>query len=437
MSILGTLFEICINVFQGCLYCYFLRKRLSLRPNLSRRLVTLADWSIILAVAFFYSLYIWFAVPVTDSVVWLFTLLYSLLLFSERWYIKVAWNIALGVLMLGIVNACSSLTLSLMHVSWEVLLKPSERRVAFVLTTNIVALVVIYIAAHLKPRQSGLSWIALLIYVLLNSALILSIEMLYNLTWLSGIPEQVVFIATFSQLFVAVCALVLFELLSHRAEVQIQLQRQIQTTQMTEAHYREIRALYAQLTEYQHDLKHQYALLEQMIVNNHVAKAQQYLEQLRQNILPVRYSTGNIAVDALLSVKILRIQQIGIHFECETCPLHDLPVEETAFCAMLGNLLDNAIEAVQRLPAGKWMIKLKIVQMRDMLCITCVNDADEKSIQRSGNTYLSSKERGRTGFGLESIHRIVEQADGVFTFKIETGKVIAEAIMPLRRGEYC
>lgn len=430
MSILWNLFEIGINFYEGWLYCYFLRKRLTLRPGISRKRAILADLAVILSVAAFYSLYIWFDMPVTDSIVWLFTLFYSLFLFSEKWYVKVAWNICLGTLMLGIVNTCSSLTLSLAQVSWETLMEPSPMRIAFVLTTNIAALVVLYIVARLKPRQSGLSWLALLVYVLLNGALILSIEMQYNLTWLPGVPGKAVLIATFAQLFASVCALALFELLSHRSEVQLKLEAQIETAQMTEAHYQEIHSLYARLTEYQHDLKHQYSLLQQMIDSGQAKKAQQYLEQLRQNTLPIRYTTGNIAVDALLSVKVLRIQQLGIHFDYESCPLSELPIEETAFCAMLGNLLDNAIEGVQRLPKGNWKISLRIARIHDMLCITCINDANKKSIRRSGNTYLSSKRQWKAGYGMESIRRTVEQASGIFTFDLSGNTATAEVTMP-------
>lgn len=96
MSILWNLFEIGINLFEACLYCYFLRKRMNLRPNLTRKQIVGADLAVILAVTAFYSFYIWIDVPVTDSVVWLFTLVYTLIVFSEngisRWSGTHAWR---------------------------------------------------------------------------------------------------------------------------------------------------------------------------------------------------------------------------------------------------------------------------------------------------------------------------------------------------------
>lgn len=430
MSILWNLFEIGINLFEACLYCYFLRKRMSLRPNLTRKQGVGADLAVILAVTAFYSLYIWFDVPVTDSIVWLFTLVYSLVVFSEKWYIKVVWNACLATLMLGIANACSSLALFMTQLSWERLMEPSLQRVVFVLTSNIIALIALYIIAQIKPRQSGMTRVALSVYALLNVALILGVEMLYNLSWLPGIPDRIIFTATFAQFFAAICALVLFELLSHRMEVQMRMESQMEANRITEAHYQEMRMLYARLAEYQHDLKHQHALLKEMISKGQAKQAQDYLEQLHKNTLPVQYTTGNLAVDALLSVKVLYMQQVGFHFGYESCPLAELPIEETAFCAMLGNLLDNATEAVQRLPQGNWEISLKIVRIRDMLCITCINDADENSIIRKGSAFLSSKRQGKAGYGMESIRRTVQQADGIFTFKCVGGKAIVEITIP-------
>lgn len=430
MPILWTLFEIGINLFEACLYCYFLHKRLSLRPNLTRQQRVGADLAVILAVTAFYSLYIWFDVPVTDSIVWLFTLGYSMIVFSEKWYIKVVWNACLAALMLGIVSACSSLALFMTQLSWERLMEPSLRRVVFVLTSNIIALIVLYIVAQIKLRQSGMTRIALSVYALLNVALILGVEMLYNLSWLPGIPDRIIFTATFAQFFAAICALVLFDLLSHRTEAQMRMEAQMETARITETHYQEMRMLYARLAEYQHDLKHQHALLKEMISKGQARQAQDYLEQLHKNTLPVQYTTGNLAVDALLSVKGLSIQQAGVHFAYESCPLAEFPMEETAFCAMLGNLLDNAVEAVQRLPRGNWEIGLKIVRIRDMLCITCVNDANEDSVIRKGSAFLSSKREGKSGYGVESIRRTVQQADGIFTFKCVGGKAIVEITVP-------
>lgn len=97
---------------------------------------------------------------------------------------------------------------------------------------------------------------------------------------------------------------------------------------------------------------------------------------------------------------------------------------------MLGNLLDNAIEGVQRLPKGNWKISLRITRIHDMLCITCINDANKKSIRRSGNTYLSSKRQWKAGYGMESIRRTVEQASGIFTFDLSGNTATAEVTMP-------
>lgn len=69
MRTLWILFEIGINIYQGWLYCFFLHRRLNQKPELSAKKAASIDALMIICVACFYSLYIWFDIPVTDSVV--------------------------------------------------------------------------------------------------------------------------------------------------------------------------------------------------------------------------------------------------------------------------------------------------------------------------------------------------------------------------------
>lgn len=75
------------------------------------------------------------------------------------------------------------------------------------------------------------------------------------------------------------------------------------------------------------------------------------------------------------------------------------------------------------------------MQQNDMLYITCINSVNIDTIHRKGDLFLSSKRRNELGYGLASMHRIVNQAEGMFHLKILQEKTIAEIILPLR-GEF-
>ena len=94
MCTLWILFEIGINIFEAWLYSFFLHRRLNQKPELSAKKAAFANAVMIIGVACFYSLYIWFDIPVTDSVVWIFTTVYSFMVFSDKKSVILAWNIS-------------------------------------------------------------------------------------------------------------------------------------------------------------------------------------------------------------------------------------------------------------------------------------------------------------------------------------------------------
>lgn len=431
MRILWILFEIGINIYQGWLYCFFLHRRLCLKPGMSVKRAACMDVLMIMGVACFYSLYIWFDVPVTDTVIWIFTTICSFAIFSDKKLVILAWNACLGILMLCIVNLCSTVTLMAANTTWEKLMEPTLLRVGFVLCTNVIAFIVLYTVTRLKPKQDRLSILALLIYIVLNAALIGAIEMQYRLAWTANVPQRPVLITIFSLLFAAVCAIVLLELLSHAAEERGKLEAQIAMASMRKTHLQEVRALYEELREYQHNLKHQYALLKQMFENGHIEEGRKYLNALDVQNLLMNTATGNLAVDAVLSAKQTHMRQLNIDFEFIAYPMTVLPMDETDFCTLLGNLLDNAIEAIQRMPQDKPRhILLKFAKTRNMLCITCINNANTSTIHMVGGQYLSSKRKYKMGYGLSSIYRIVERAGGLFQLQILQDKATAEIMIP-------
>lgn len=288
MTFAWHLFEIGINAFQGWLYCYFLNTRMSLKSGIGKSRHRYATWVTIAAVAVFYSLYIWFDVPVTDHAAWGFTLIYSLAEFSERWYVKVAWNACLAVLMLGVVTLSSVLLIQVTGTTWELIMQPTAIRIIYVLSGNLMALLVMYVQAKVKPKQNLVSWRALLVFILMNAALLIGLEMQYQLSWENVVYKHEMLITMACIIFVSACSIALFELLSAKTERAVELETQIENDRMIKVYNEELQAMYKELMEHQHDMKHQFCALEELIARGEVTESQRYLDQLRESVLPVR-----------------------------------------------------------------------------------------------------------------------------------------------------
>ena len=180
-------------------------------------------------------------------------------------------------------------------------------------------------------------------------------------------------------------------------------------------------------------MKHQKQIVEQLLIDQSVPEAKRYFDSIRQleQAIPF-YKTGNTAVDALLMTKTLRLQQKGIVLHYEPYPLNKLPIEESSFCSILGNLMDNAAEAVGRMQdqtAAK-EIRLSFIRNKDMLLITCENPMDPSTLRKNGDLFATSKPGNLHGFGLYSIADIARKAQGNFKFEPRGTSFYAEVGLP-------
>ena len=435
MNLRWTVFEILINIFEGWLYTFFLNRKMERKPCLPNRKVHLATMGTIFGVALFYSLYIWVELPLNDLVVFLITLAYSAYLFTDKWYIKALWNIMLGIVLVSCASFTSLLYINIAGVSWEVLMAPSLLRVSFVLVTNAIMFVVYYIIGHIQPKQEKLSWFSLALFVLLNVILLIALEMQYHLSWQENVPKEPVLVTIFCMLFVIAGLLALFELLSYKALKQAELEVQIESSNMIQAYIEEVRTMYQYMKDYEHDMKHQVNTLKIMIQEGKIGESSAYLEELERMVLPEHYATGCIEVDALLSAKSAYMRQFDIRLEYIPYPLNELPVGIPIFCSIIGNLIDNAIEGIQRIHdrSKEYVIQLSFSRTRDMFYITCKNETGGVIIRRRGREFISSKRKNRIGQGIPSIRRNVEKAEGLAEFFVTDDVFVVEIVIPFSR----
>ena len=426
-------FEIAINLFQGWMFTYVPEKKLTRRAGLSEKKALIARIATILAVGAFFSLYLWVDVSISDTAVWGLVLAYTLYAFRDRWYMKVCWTAVVAIVTSCITSAGSMLLMHMTGDSWEKILEPSLLRTAFVIFTNVILFASFFIITRAKPRQTKLSWLILAAFIAVIAALFTAVELLFSMNLKGGTP------GTLTALFCIMAAIpgviALFEMLSHQAEKQTALETQLEIHRMTDAHIAEVQSMYAGLMEYRHDMKHQMEAIEQLIAGGNADEGRAHLAGLQEKALPVKYATGCVAVDAILTAKTLRMENAGIEFRFDAYPLHELPVSTADFCSILGNILDNAMEGA--LQAGDIVsdrkIELRFSRTRDMLYINCRNFADTSKLIWKNGALMSTKRNGRPGMGIASMQRIIDAAEGMFSLEAEENSVHVMVALPYKR----
>lgn len=198
-------------------------------------------------------------------------------------------------------------------------------------------------------------------------------------------------------------------------------------SEMIKRHVEEVRRIYTTMRGWRHDYKNHIQTLLALVGDDE--KTREYLWSLNKDLTEVDavLKTGNIALDAILNSKLTLIKSKDIPIEAKASVSDDLKISDVDLCAIIGNLLDNAIEAVQTLPKEEQFIRIYIGMLKSQLYISVINSS-LGSPKRRGEKYISTKGEGR-GLGLIRIDGIVKNAGGIVNRKTEQGVFATEILV--------
>ncbi|MBQ3514392.1 MAG: sensor histidine kinase [Lachnospiraceae bacterium] len=187
-------------------------------------------------------------------------------------------------------------------------------------------------------------------------------------------------------------------------------------------HMREKEYVMKEFRKSKHDLKHQLIYLLQLTENREYEQLENYLRKLI-DLKPLEEfliaNTENSLIDALVNYKYGVAKRYGITFVVKLEVPTSLPFDSSDLCVILGNAIDNAIEANLRGEIQNPYIDLKIKFDGDNLIILLENSFDGSIIRnRHGEVVTRKQEKENHGIGLISIQNVIEKYHGFFNTKI-------------------
>lgn len=128
----------------------------------------------------------------------------------------------------------------------------------------------------------------------------------------------------------------------------------------------------------------------------------------------------NQAVNALISYYKERAEENGTSFSLSVQLPQETPYSETDLCIVLGNLLENAVEACGRMKSGEKFISLKISQTTSTTLVILIENSYEGCLKTAPDgSFLSSKSQNRHGIGIPSVLDTARKYDGIHRFQCE------------------
>lgn len=199
-----------------------------------------------------------------------------------------------------------------------------------------------------------------------------------------------------------------------------QQHRQMETRiQMQKEHYRALAGQMEQISQARHDLRHHLTALQLYLQEGHVHDALAYINTLHKK--PELSSELSFCTDYNLDVLLryydaeAKANSIRHSFRVQLPA--DLKVSAEDICVMIGNLLENAVEACRKAPQEGRFLSVKIFHFHSNLMIEVKNSYAEKLFPQ--HALFSSTKRQHIGMGLKSIQTIAEKYHGNLTVHAE------------------
>lgn len=183
-------------------------------------------------------------------------------------------------------------------------------------------------------------------------------------------------------------------------------------------HYQELNKHQNELKIFRHDIKNRLLSLMALVKDGKSEKALQimennlnWLEEMNSNII----NSGNPVVDAILQAKLHVAKGKNISMRISTKLAEEIKIDELELGIVLGNALDNAIEAVEKNTINdKKYISLTLMLTDGRISISVSNPVEEDINTEKLSTSKSDKEKH--GYGIKSIRTIAQKYDGIVSF---------------------
>lgn len=170
-----------------------------------------------------------------------------------------------------------------------------------------------------------------------------------------------------------------------------------------------------------HDMKNHLLVLRNMERANQWDKLHDYLEEISKDILDdsTKIWTGNNIVDLILNSKKKQADSEGIAFSIGSNMIGDVPFKDGETISLLGNLLDNAIEACERIKSTEKWVTIRINRRYCLLYIEIENSIEEHPKEKNHRLISCKSEKEVHGYGLKNVRQIVDRYDGTYSYQIK------------------
>ena len=194
--------------------------------------------------------------------------------------------------------------------------------------------------------------------------------------------------------------------------------------------YKMLTEQYRQSERLRHDMKNHIIALTALSRNKEWEKIEDYLKNMEGVILDAGGDlTGNKAVDALLYQKRKQAEGEDIKWECDMQMPKGCCINEFDLCVLMGNILDNALEACGRMQKDEnRFINIQARTVKKCFLIEVKNSMDRTEKFTEG--FTNKDDSQEHGIGLLNVGDVVNRYNGAVHKEAGKGIFVISILMP-------
>jgi sensor histidine kinase YesM len=200
-----------------------------------------------------------------------------------------------------------------------------------------------------------------------------------------------------------------------------------------QSYYDTTKRIQEEIREFRHEIKNYKMLLKKYTEQNMTDEAQHCISQVENDMEKVEVDTGNFAIDSILNEKFQLCKEKSILLKKEVWIPENFRINEVDILIVLGNLLDNAIEATEKTDKSK-PIEAYIKYDAPNLLLHIMNPYSgtlpESSIEHNHIKWKTSKENKQEhGIGLTNVQKVLDKYNGYMNITTDANLFDVKAVM--------
>lgn len=209
-------------------------------------------------------------------------------------------------------------------------------------------------------------------------------------------------------------------------------QLKYQKYEIAQSYYDELLVKSKQLSALRHDFRNHLGVIQNRLEQENYGEAIDYLISLtvHTNTAGDFVMTNSTIISSILQSKKTECELKRIQFEYQT--LFDMiyNISDLELIIILGNILDNAIEATEKVEPKDKAILLTVNQINTYLVIQCTNPYIEKPKLHNGRLITTKSDKTLHGIGLTNVIEVCEKYSGECNFNFEHELFVISILLP-------